>query len=270
MSKRLQNKMYDYEVTPPANLWEKIAAELDESELTHEFPLKLYEIEITPPPATWNKIKDSLDVEGVELLKPKRVFPIFRYAAAAVIIGLVAFGSIQLLKGKSSGKEIVAQDKKLDDKNTIIPQPTHENNTTTDEKNDDAALENSRQTLAKLDLPVRKRIKNISKNYFIQSALNIGEPNSESNYTETALTSEEAKNVAGRYIAVMTPDCNVVRISKKLDHLVCCVSGDDPGTVCKDQLEKWREKIACSTIPASPGNFMDIVSLVNSLQEEND
>jgi hypothetical protein len=33
MSERLQNKMYDYEVTPPAKLWEKIAVALDESEL---------------------------------------------------------------------------------------------------------------------------------------------------------------------------------------------------------------------------------------------
>ena len=76
-------------------------------------------------------------------------------------------------------------------------------------------------------------------------------------------------NVAARYIAVMTPDCNVVRVSKKLDHLVCCVAGDDPGTVCKDQLQRWREKMACSPIAAS-GNFMDIVSLVNSLQEDLD
>ncbi|HKB45835.1 MAG TPA: hypothetical protein VKC90_15670 [Chitinophagaceae bacterium] len=270
MSERLQNKMYDYEVTPPANLWEKIAAELDESELIHEFPLKLYEIEITPPGAAWSKIKTSLNTEEVESPKRKKVFPIFRYAAAAAIIGLIAFGSMQLLKGKSSGKEIVLQDKKLNDKATIIPQPTHENNAATDEKNGNAALEDSKQTLAKLDMPARKRIKNISKNYFIQSALNTGESNSESNYTETAIASEETKNVAARYIAVMTPDCNVVRVSKKLDHLVCCVSGDDPGTVCKDQLERWREKIACSTIAASPGNFMDIVSLVNSLQEDND
>src|SRR5260221_5992075 len=101
MSERLQNKMYDYEVTPPANLWEKIAAELDESELIHEFPLKLYEIEITPPGAAWSKIKTSLDAEEIESPKRKKVFPIFRYAAAAAIIELIAFGSIPLLNSKS-------------------------------------------------------------------------------------------------------------------------------------------------------------------------
>ena len=88
MSERLQNKMYDYEVTPPANLWEKIAVELDESELTHEFPSKLYEIEIIPPHSAWNKINTSLslDAEEVESPKRKKVFAIFHYAAAAAVI----------------------------------------------------------------------------------------------------------------------------------------------------------------------------------------
>ena len=140
-------------------------------------------------------------------------------------------------------------------KDSIVPQSTLENNAVSDIKTDDAALEDSKQTLAKLDIPVRKKIKTGSKNYFIQSALNTN--------------SEETKDVASRYIAIMTPDCNVVRISKKLDHLVCCVSGDDPGTVCKDQLQQWREKIARSPITASPANIMDIVSLVNSLQEND-
>ena len=83
MSERLQNKMYDYEVTPPANLWEKIAAELDESELVHKFPSKLYEIEITPPSVAWNKIKTTLDTEETELPKQKKfsrfsVMPLLR------------------------------------------------------------------------------------------------------------------------------------------------------------------------------------------------
>src|SRR6266513_182646 len=121
MSERLQNKMYDYEVPPPTNLWEKIAAELDESELAHEFPSKLYEIEIIPPPSAWNKINTSLDAEEVESQKHKKVFPIFRYAAAAAIIGLVAFGSMQLLKGKSTNKKIVLQKEKLIRKGTTIP-----------------------------------------------------------------------------------------------------------------------------------------------------
>jgi hypothetical protein len=270
MSERLQNKMYDYEVTPPANLWEKIAAALDESEMSHEFPSKLYEIEITPPANTWNKIKTSLDTEEPELSEHKKVIPFFRYAVAAAIIGLVVLGSIQLIKSKSADNKIVQQKEKLTGKDTTTPPAkAGENTAVTDEKNDDIALEDSKQTLAKLDIPVGKKIKNVSKNYFIRHVLDNGGSDNDNGYAEAAYK-ETSNNIAGRYIAVMTPDCNVVRVSKKLDHLVCCVAGDDPGTVCKDQLQKWREKIACSSMAASPGNFMDIVSLVNSLQEDND
>src|SRR5258705_4353274 len=140
MSERLQNKMYDYEVTPPADLWEKIAAELDESELAHEFPSKLYEIEITPPVAAWSKIEASLNAEDVESPQRKKLFPVFRYAAAAVIIGLVALGSIQLLKGKSTSKEIVQQKEKLTSKeSTAPPVSADENNIIANQKNDDEA-----------------------------------------------------------------------------------------------------------------------------------
>jgi hypothetical protein len=272
MSERLQNKMYDYEVTPPANLWEKIVSALDESEMDHEFPARLYEIEIMPPATAWNKIRTSLDGVEVKSSTHKKVFPIFRYAAAAAIVGVIAFGSIQLFKGRSLNQKIAQQQKKMTGNDTIAPLiKANENNTVSNDKNDDIALEESKQTLAKLDMPARKNLKNVAKYNFILHALNTEEINNEPNYAETAITYEETKNTAsGRYIAVMTPDCNIVRISKKLDHLVCCVSGDDPGTVCKDQLQRWREKIACSSIAASPGNFMDIVSLVNSLQESND
>jgi len=271
MSERLQNKIYNYEVTPPAKTWEKIAAALDESEMNHEFPSKLYEIEVTPPATTWDKIKTSLDdaeqvdSAAIESTRSKKVFPIFRYAVAAAVIGLIAFGGIQLLKNKSSDSSIASQNKKSVNKDSVIPPSTNEPNVSTDIKKDDITLEDSKQIIAKQDIQIHKKIKNASKNYFIQSSLNADE----SNYTGSTITSEEIKDVANRYIAVMTPDCNVVRISKKLDHLACCVAGDDQGTGCKDQMQQWQKKIARSSIAASPANFMDIVSLVSSLQDND-
>ncbi len=71
-------------------------------------------------------------------------------------------------------------------------------------------------------------------------------------------------NIADRYVMLMTPN-GIVRMSKKLGNLVCCVSGQEQDEDCKDQLKKWQEKIACSPVAPSPGNFMDILSLVSSL-----
>ena len=57
-------------------------------------------------------------------------------------------------------------------------------------------------------------------------------------------------NLASRYITLMTPEGNIIRMSKKLTDMVCCVSGEDENEECKDQMKKWREKIIC--LPAIP------------------
>jgi hypothetical protein len=56
MSITVQNKILNYEVSPPAGVWEKIADALDESELAHEFPSRLYDAEVIPPVTAWNNI----------------------------------------------------------------------------------------------------------------------------------------------------------------------------------------------------------------------
>jgi len=260
MSERLQNKMQNYEVIPPPNVWSKIAAALDESEMDHEFPSKLYNAEIVPPSTAWYKIQVSLDEQYKTVSINKRRFPVLRYAVAAGIIGLLAFGGIQLFKGKNSGTITANQPDtsskildKLVKQENINPIPE----ATSQEQKDETALQNSKHTYAKLD--VTKKRKKVSSYESEESLFN------EFNFASNRPSHEN--NSANRYIAVMTPDCNVVRLSKKLDHLVCCVAGDDHGSVCQDQLQEWRQKIASSTITPSPGNFLDIVSLVSSLQD---
>lgn len=75
--------------------------------------------------------------------------------------------------------------------------------------------------------------------------------------------------LADRYVMLMTPDGNIIRMSKKWSDLLCCVSGEEQDADCKDQLKKWQQKIASSELAPSPGNFMDILGLVNSLNESN-
>src|SRR5687768_8234536 len=98
MSSGIQHKMLGYEVAPPPDTWNKIAAELDESELAHVFPSKLYEAEVAAPAGLWSNIEAALNAEN-EVSTPKRrtITPWLRYAAAAVLIGFVAWGAVQLL-----------------------------------------------------------------------------------------------------------------------------------------------------------------------------
>jgi len=285
MSSGLQNKMYAYEVAPPAGVWEKIAGALDESELAHEFPAKLYGLEITPPVAAWENIKTSL-VEGQPANpEQKKMIPLLRYAAAAAIIGIIAWGGIQLLNKRSGAKEVTKQE---------VIQPGKEARDTISKKNDgimsenivaevdearnDAALEASKKTYAKLTMAARNGMKKAADNYF--TAADPGndpeeEPYRELHYAgavESAIAHHyeiNANSLADRYITLMTPDGNIIRMSKKLSGLVCCVSGEEQDEDCKDQMKNWRKKIACSSIASSPDNFMDILNLVSSLQENH-
>ena len=128
MNSGVQEKLFNLEATPPPGLWEKIAAELDESELSSNFPAKLRASAATPPAHIWQNIVSELNepglvndysrklsaiaVEppasawaGIERAlaadeKGRRgsgvISPFIKYAAAAVVLAFLAWGGIQL------------------------------------------------------------------------------------------------------------------------------------------------------------------------------
>ncbi len=63
MSNVLKNKMYDYEVTPPATVWEHVAVSLDEINSQKDITERIYNHEAPAPAGTWSKIADTLDLE---------------------------------------------------------------------------------------------------------------------------------------------------------------------------------------------------------------
>ena len=137
-----------------------------------------------------------------------------------------------------------------------------DNTSLSDEARNDAALEASKKTFAKLDIPVRSRIKEIASGFSFASSLET--------INNSAIISNDEINpgdLSNRYITLITPEGNIIRMSKKLTDMVCCVSGEDEDKDCIDQIKKWREKIVCSPSCHSTGSFMDILRLVDALQE---
>lgn len=308
MSRTIQDKMLQYEVLPPEAVWVSIASELDESAATHllaakltnytvtapasiwerinteldytfesdSVSSKLYAAEVVPPAAAWINIAAGLDAaKEVSITEKRRLSPIIRYAAAAVVTGIIVMAGFRFF-GSPDKQNAVAS---VDGKNTVTEAIGHsaetiavnkkEENTSltasdADEARNDAALEESKHTFAKLDI-------NRSKTSAIAAGFSF------SSYTEPAETSstgttgyEEGNSntddKANRYILLMTPEGHVIRVSKKLSNMVCCVSGEEADQQCKSQMEKWRKQLACSDA-SHPGNFMDILSLVGSLQD---
>lgn len=257
----LQNKLYNYEQSPPENTWGKIAAALDESNLADEFPSTLYNAEAIPDASAWEKIVSALDAEHpVVIAMPRKSFPLFRYAAAAAVIGIITFSIIKWTganNNQSSAKDLViTKDPAPENKGPVL---TNENNLAGNAPKESINSEESNKNIANVDQVKATRIKKSRNNYSIADNIDAAQP--------IYAYNEHTPNLADRYIMLMTPNGNIIRMSKKWGDLVCCVSGEEQDDDCKDQLKKWQEKIAASTIAPSPGNFMDILSLVSSLSD---
>ena len=281
----LRDKMYNYEVTPPANSWEKIKLALNEE--ANEFPEKLRQYEVKPPVRVWEKINSELNAEqNIPVRKPdsyrvRRISPVLKYAAAAVLlIGLITFGVMKFSSKTSGENEFAEKGNKILPKDSSTLPKTEFNtsettSTITDQQRDDAALEESKKTYAKLDLSETN--KRELRKALIKPVSLISSESSDDNYPEVCfpdyirkiLANSPMINTADRYIMLMTPDGNIIRVSKKWADLVCCVSGEDEADECKDQLSKWRQKLATSSVAPSPANFMDILNMVELLKDNN-
>lgn len=304
MKNEVQNKLLNYEAIPPKEVWDHIALELDESFLSYNFPNKLNTIEAEPPQHVWNviaasltgteatlpsyadklktatvipptqaweNIKNSLDAnEKVAPMKHRSLFPILKYTAAAMIAGALIFGGLKLLQQKkqNTNSEIVSNNEPASTPvaaTTIEPQTataladTDENNAMAiaQERRNNEALEASKRTYAKLEETSFSRLKEIATAYHFTSSIEASDyPN--------AIDKEDQPN---RYITVMTPDCNVVRMSKKLEDLSCCISGESVDKNCLLQLDKWRKQAAAAAA-IRPANFMGIMDMIDALDND--
>ncbi|MEI9808300.1 MAG: hypothetical protein WDO16_10760 [Bacteroidota bacterium] len=255
----VKNKLYNQEQAPPAKVWDKINAALDESHIADEFPSRLYNSEAIPPAAVWDRIIGSLDNEDPKVVPMiKRNFPLFRYAAAVAVIALAVFGIIKwtgtndtsAAENAVASKEHISAGNKGADvaaENSIAENNTERENITGEEGNSHTATSE-----------VKARTRKIKDSYVIDD--NIAAT------TAIYAYNEHTPNLADRYVMLMTPN-GIVRMSKKLGSIVCCVAGEEEDKDCKDQIKKWQEQLAASPVAPAPGNFMDILSLLSSLND---
>src|SRR6476660_6134834 len=106
----LQNKMHQFEVTPPPGTWNKIASRLDEEFAVSDGVLAntLDSASVAPPTGTWNKINDELNGDVQVQESPGKVVPlIVKIAVAAAIIGVLLIGGIYFLNSNKPENNIV-------------------------------------------------------------------------------------------------------------------------------------------------------------------
>ncbi|MBL7742390.1 MAG: hypothetical protein JNN00_02845 [Chitinophagaceae bacterium] len=257
ISDKFSSKLYNAEVTPPAMAWDKINAALDEKIAAG----KLYNAEVSPPATAWDKIAGSLDAGHSPVVQlPRKSFPLLRYAAAAAVIGAIAFGVVKfsgrnskpVSEGMATSEEHNSpgnQESILTEDNSLTINNERQENTTGDASNRHSAIDGNIKSSP-------------GKKAKIRYAINDDITPAEAIYAYN----EHTPGLADRYVMLMTPN-GIIRMSKKLGDIVCCVAGEEQTDNCKDQIKKLQEKLATTPVAVAPGNFMDILSLVSSLNE---
>jgi len=260
-------KLEGLSVTPPKTSWQNIATILDESLLVNDYSTKLSSLAVAPPATTWNNILDQLDAKQEIVLSGKRkITAFYKYAVAASIISLLAWGAFQLSNNKKNETPLAAVTTPKEIPNSVPSNLATKNSTENiayEEARNDAALEASKKTYAKLDAKFAKsKIKNVADFFFVPE---IDEPGVRSIGNWQPPVPKD--DFADRYFFLMTPEGNIIRISKKLSNIVGCVAGAEQDQECLDQLKKWQKKMASPKSVQSSGNLIEILNLANSLQE---
>jgi hypothetical protein len=357
MSNVLKNKMYDYEVTPPASAWEKVAVSLDEinsqksivkilytheamapagtwSKIANTLDVELQEtkfrsdvlnLEVAPPSFTWNKIAEQLDTLSQENFS-KRVYDyevappanswseivvaldekqttspaipirknysrLFRIAAAAGIIGIIAWAGFNLLNnGKSTTDEnnIVQKDVKtivpatptpaIETKQSPATEEIKENTTIAEATTETATVTPATNDVRKWTKPLLKKqqepVYTFAETESHSSSDDIVTADTKSlhsNKRKTVATATTDTNTDTRYLVYLTEQGDIVKLSKKLADLKCIYAKD--GTVsqdalakldaaqCNDQVKFWQEKMANSSLQSS-SNPLELIEIL--------
>lgn len=262
--KLVGQQLGDAAVVPPEENWNKLLSSLEEISIGRQ----LAETEVPPPAGTWNKIAHELDAGNSSPVK--KTTPWWRYAAAAAILIAAGLGIFRFTRPAVPNEEIAIHNDSIQHTDQVKKEQRRETleeivsiaPEANEEARNEAALEASKKTYARLEYPAKKIAREVSAFYFNAYPSSITSRGLDDPETSASETSK-----AERYITLMTPEGNIIRVSKKLGGMVCCISGEAEDPACTDQLKKWREKIVASPLGHSADSFLELLQLVNAAEE---
>lgn len=295
MSEELKNKLFNYEVIPPENVWAKIVDALEE-EIIAEFPLRLHDAEIAPPPDSWNKIASALEpvkeeyaekLYELEVSPPldawenissalyedhavprissgRKITPFVRYAIAASLIAFVTFGALKFLNPEGTNHGIAGS--KVAPQKTSPP-PVPPSNAQTPAVNPVPALTNNlpqeRVIFAKTKVESKKKLTTNQSNYMTQTPdmAYAAKSTAASAFQQASLRGDVPGNCpliadADRYLNFMNPDGSLVRISKKLADAVGCYYNNGTSDEYK-QCQEQMKRLRDKITQSSPAPSTD-------------
>jgi cytoskeletal protein RodZ len=233
MSSQLKHKFEQFEATPPKDAWLAIEERLNNTDTTLQD--RLYNFEEVPPAATWNEIATTLDNFSTQresiLLTNKKWF---RYATAAVILGVIALGVLTYATQKPES--------------TIAHQPLVKQQKTLSENTKNTSA-NANQADASVETIIPLKEESISV------------PASTSAQSSTS-------TIAKRYKVVAKEDGQIVRLSQKAYAVFDCAVKEaaQKSANCKENIQTMQAKMATSNISPS-ADFAGLIDMIKTLEE---
>lgn len=276
------DQLYNLAETPPADTWSRIDEQLIEDDFNLKFSGHLSNIEVKPPSNGWERIAANLYEETPIVPIRKKYTRVYRYAAAAIVISIIAWSGIRYFTNSrisSSATAVVKKENIIPD-TPIIPQT----------QNTIPNIANSDQQEKDVNEKIVLNKKEKRNNYLRSNNPSNTNYIAASNLQETHLESEEIiadvnavqKNkalavnsstdtTAPRYLVYLNDEGSLMKISKKLADLKCIYTKDGDvsqnalakldRTLCNDIVLCWQEKLALSptNLSFNPLEMADIL-----------
>ncbi len=270
----IQQKINSVEETVPATAWEQIEQQLNFEQNDVYIAATLQATEVVPPATAWSFIEESLEESGAKVISINRnsTQRFYRIAAAAAVVGILAWGGYRLLNNNSTQQSApIASAQESATPDVVIPVPAQQ----------DSIEEEVQQDATPTRVQIKERIK---QNLKLNDAVAYIETPDHSleNYVpyqgihhQKQLAPQETSSFSeSQYYMLLNDDGELVRVSKKITDLKCvAVSGSTTATTqelkdCNDQLKRWREKMAMVAAFSASAGDIDLNQLSNSTTDQ--
>jgi cell division protein FtsN len=219
---------------------------------------------VPPPEGAWDDIAAQLDAEKPGMTSSKKVNrTYYLFAAAAALIVVVAGYMLFTIFSNPAEKQVVSSSDSLGLKNNDLAN----NNTPVQAKvNNESLMRVPDKELS--TIKNKDRITVSAKSSSPQKQVNPEKKDSKEikNNRDSVEVNGEPKT---NYITIAGPEGQPVKVSEKAAALI--ESSDEkipPHTVWNKKINKWRDIMKTNTLAPTPGNFLDIVELNNTLVDK--
>ena len=227
----VKDRMYNYETTPPAGVWEAIASQLDGKEA-----------KVVPIRSKMNKR--------------------FYYMAAASVAIILLCVLFFTQRSSNNNKQWFSwsSDKESNDTSTLNT-PTDTSAITKNDSSDKITVPEETKNDV---INNQEDDELIAKNSPVKGGPNERIRKEDIKKTDTS----DNKIIASRYITIEGPQGEPVKVSSKMATLID--SSDNkvpPKPSWNKKINEWREIMKGNTLAPTPGNFLDIIELSKTLKD---